>query len=72
MRCGSASHAGARVPPYVIFHDTTLRELAKQKPTSLEALRHVYGVGIRKAEDFGEAVLGVIAGGMPGEGSGAG
>ena len=33
------------VPPYVIFHDTTLRELAKQKPTSLDALRHVYGVG---------------------------
>ena len=41
------------VPPYVIFHDTTLRELAKQKPTSIEALRHVYGVGIRKAEDLG-------------------
>ena len=60
------------VPPYVIFHDTTLRELAKQKPTSIEALRHVYGVGIRKAEDLGEAVLGVIAAGMREQGSGAG
>jgi ATP-dependent DNA helicase RecQ len=49
------------VPPYVIFHDTTLRELAKHKPTSLDALRHIYGVGARKAEDHGEAVLQVIA-----------
>jgi ATP-dependent DNA helicase RecQ len=49
------------VPPYVIFHDTTLRELAKHKPTTAEALRHVYGVGARKAEDLGEAVLQVIA-----------
>jgi ATP-dependent DNA helicase RecQ len=51
------------VPPYVIFHDTTLRELARLKPTSVEALRHVYGVGARKAEDLGEAVIDVIRGG---------
>jgi ATP-dependent DNA helicase RecQ len=50
------------VPPYVIFHDTTLRELARQKPTTLDALRHVYGVGVRKAEDLGPAVLDVLAG----------
>jgi ATP-dependent DNA helicase RecQ len=49
-----------RVPPYVIFHDTTLRELARQKPRSLEALRHVYGVGARKVEELGDAVLAVI------------
>jgi ATP-dependent DNA helicase RecQ len=48
------------VPPYVIFHDTTLRELAKLKPKSLDALRHVYGVGARKATDLGEAVIEVI------------
>jgi ATP-dependent DNA helicase RecQ len=48
------------VPPYVIFHDTTLRELAKHKPASLDALRHIYGVGARKAEDHGEAVLTII------------
>lgn len=54
------------VPPYVIFHDTTLRELARLKPTTPEALRHVYGVGARKAEDLGAAVLGVItASGSP-------
>jgi ATP-dependent DNA helicase RecQ len=49
-----------RVPPYVIFHDTTLRELARIKPSDIEALRHVYGVGARKAEDLGEAILQTI------------
>jgi ATP-dependent DNA helicase RecQ len=49
-----------RVPPYVIFHDTTLRELARIKPADLEALRHVYGVGARKAEDLGETILQTI------------
>jgi ATP-dependent DNA helicase RecQ len=48
------------VPPYVIFHDTTLREMARVKPTTREALLGVYGVGARKAEDLGEAFLGVI------------
>jgi len=48
------------VPPYVIFHDTTLRELAKQRPSTAEALRQVYGVGARKAEDLGEQVLETI------------
>ncbi len=51
------------VPPYVIFHDTTLRELARQKPATIEALRHVYGVGARKADDLGAAVLDVLHGG---------
>ncbi len=50
------------VPPYVIFHDTTLRELARLKPTSVEALRQVYGVGAKKADDYGPAVLQVLHG----------
>jgi ATP-dependent DNA helicase RecQ len=50
------------VPPYVIFHDSTLREMARVKPASLDALRHVYGVGARKADDLGEAFIAVIAG----------
>jgi ATP-dependent DNA helicase RecQ len=49
------------VPPYVIFHDTTLREIARSKPATLEALRHVYGVGDRKAADLGELILSIIA-----------
>jgi ATP-dependent DNA helicase RecQ len=48
------------VPPYVIFHDTTLRELARLRPVTVEALKHVYGVGVRKAEDLGQAVIDVI------------
>jgi ATP-dependent DNA helicase RecQ len=48
------------VPPYVVFHDTTLRELARLKPTSVDALRHVYGIGARKAEDLGEAIVSVV------------
>ncbi len=50
------------VPPYVIFHDTTLRELARLKPTTIDALRHVYGVGAKKADDLGPAVLEAIQG----------
>jgi ATP-dependent DNA helicase RecQ len=49
-----------RVPPYVIFHDTTLREIARLKPRTKEALRQVYGVGDRKAEDLGDLILAVI------------
>ncbi len=49
-----------RVPPYVIFHDTTLREIARSKPKTKEELRHVYGVGDRKAEDLGELVLATV------------
>ncbi len=48
------------MPPYVIFHDTTLRELARLKPATVDDLRHVYGVGARKADDLGAAVLEVI------------
>ena len=48
------------VPPYVIFHDSTLRELARVKPTTVSALRGVYGVGARKAEDLGELFVSVI------------
>jgi ATP-dependent DNA helicase RecQ len=48
------------VPPYVIFHDTTLRELARLKPTSLSALRGVYGIGARKAEQLGDAFVEAI------------
>ena len=48
------------VPPYVIFHDTTLREIARTKPDTVEGLRHVKGVGDRKAADLGELILSLI------------
>ena len=49
------------VPPYVIFHDTTLRELARLKPTSVAALRDVYGIGARKADQLGQEFVTEIA-----------
>ncbi len=52
---------GRGVPPYVIFHDTTLRELARIKPRSVDDFRRVYGVGERKAADLGPAFLEVIS-----------
>jgi ATP-dependent DNA helicase RecQ len=51
------------VPPYVIFHDTTLREMARLKPRTVADLRHVYGVGERKAADLGDRFLAAIASG---------
>jgi ATP-dependent DNA helicase RecQ len=48
------------VPPYVIFHDTTLRDMVERRPTTLGDLYDVYGVGVKKAADFGEAFLDAI------------
>ena len=45
------------VPPYVIFHDTTLRELARLKPSTVAELHAVYGIGARKAEQLGGAFV---------------
>jgi ATP-dependent DNA helicase RecQ len=49
------------VPPYVIFHDTTLREMARLKPASVDAMRTIYGVGARKAEELGDQFVQAIA-----------
>ena len=48
------------VPPYVIFHDTTLREMADRRPSTLDDLYDIYGVGAKKAADFGDAFLDAI------------
>jgi ATP-dependent DNA helicase RecQ len=48
------------VPPYVIFHDSTLREMAGRRPQSLAALGEIGGVGARKLEAYGAAFLAVI------------
>ena len=50
-----ASEAG--VPPYVIFHDSTLREIATRKPRTLGELGEVQGVGAVKLERYGQAML---------------
>ena len=48
------------VPAYVIFHDATLREIAKAKPASLDQLRGVSGVGEKKLESYGEQIVALI------------
>jgi ATP-dependent DNA helicase RecQ len=49
------------VPAYVIFHDATMREIAKFKPASLADLRNVSGVGEKKLETYGEEIVALIA-----------
>jgi ATP-dependent DNA helicase RecQ len=51
-----------RVPAYVILHDSTIEALCRQKPGSLGELLETPGIGERKAERFGEAILQVIGG----------
>ena len=53
--------AERQVPPYVIFSDATLRELARIRPTTPERMRLVYGVGEAKLRDFAPQFLRVIA-----------
>ncbi len=48
------------VPPYVIFHDTTLREMARIRPKTVGELHGIRGIGARKAEDLGETFLAAI------------
>jgi ATP-dependent DNA helicase RecQ len=45
------------VPPYVIFHDSTLREVAARKPASLSELSTIEGIGDTKLERHGESLL---------------
>jgi ATP-dependent DNA helicase RecQ len=54
-RAATAKEHG--VPAYVIFHDSTLLELARTRPRSLDEMRRVGGIGARKLENFGAALL---------------
>ena len=54
--------AAARgVPPYVIFSDNTLRDLARMRPSTAQAMKLVYGIGERKLREFADRVLPLIA-----------
>ncbi len=48
------------VPPYVIFADATLRELSSRRPSKLERMRSIYGIGDAKLRDFGQRFLNLI------------
>ncbi len=49
-----------RVPPYVIFHDSVLREIAQARPATVEELGQIKGVGASKIERYGRRLLAVL------------
>ena len=52
----------AGVPPYVIFHDATLKEMLHRRPTSPEEMLAIHGVGQAKLERYGEVFLDALRG----------
>jgi ATP-dependent DNA helicase RecQ len=48
------------IAPFIIFHDSTLREMIKQLPRTLKEMRHISGIGERKLELYGEEFLAAI------------
>jgi ATP-dependent DNA helicase RecQ len=50
------------VPAFVILHDKTLAEIARQRPPDLSALRDIAGIGATKLERYGPALVGIVAG----------
>ena len=58
LRAWRAETAAARgVPAFVVFHDTTLVQIARECPTSAPRLRGISGIGAAKFEHYGEALL---------------
>jgi ATP-dependent DNA helicase RecQ len=49
------------IPPYVIFHDSVLREIATVHPATVEELGQVKGVGASKLQRYGRAVLAILS-----------
>ena len=49
-----------KLPPYVVFHDATLAEMARAAPDSLDALAGISGVGAKKLEAYGPEILRVL------------
>ena len=51
-------HAAAQdVPAYIVFGDVSLRDMARRRPSSLDALRQVRGIGDKKLADYGQSFL---------------
>ncbi|HYH92349.1 MAG TPA: ATP-dependent DNA helicase UvrD2 [Candidatus Saccharimonadales bacterium] len=49
-----------QVAPFIIFHDSTIEEIAARKPRSMPELRRVPGVGPTKLDRYGEEIIGVV------------
>lgn len=60
-RAPGIAAAPARVPAYVVFPDATLREIAIKRPRTLSELAAISGVGDRKLEHYGTAILEMVA-----------
>jgi len=58
VRRALAQEAG--VPPYVVFHDSVLREMASARPLTRDGLSRITGVGERKLDAYGDAFLAVL------------
>jgi DNA helicase-2/ATP-dependent DNA helicase PcrA len=52
---------GDGVPAFVVFHDSTLEEIARSKPGSVEELAGISGIGPTKLERYGEELIGVLS-----------
>jgi ATP-dependent DNA helicase RecQ len=62
LRAWRAAEAKAQsIPPYVIFHDTVLRDIAAVRPMTLDELAEIKGVGASKLQRYGARVLAVLA-----------
>jgi ATP-dependent DNA helicase RecQ len=53
---------GRGVPAYIVFGDRTLRDLARRRPSTVERMLDVHGVGRQKAADFGQQFVECIVG----------
>jgi ATP-dependent DNA helicase RecQ len=49
------------VPPYLVFHDSSLRAMAMEKPSTMDEMAEINGVGAAKLQRYGEDFLAVIA-----------
>jgi ATP-dependent DNA helicase RecQ len=60
-----AEAKGQGIPPYVIFHDSVLRDIAALRPSTPDELAQIKGVGASKLERYGRRVLGVLTAQVP-------
>jgi ATP-dependent DNA helicase RecQ len=58
----SAEARAQGVPAYVISHDSTLAEIARRQPQDLAALALIGGLGAKRLERYGAALLDVLSG----------
>ncbi len=58
-RLATSREHGVRA--YVIFHDGTLKEIARAKPTTMAALGGLSGVGEKKLEAYGQEIVAIVA-----------